>query len=303
MAQVSANGLSIAYESFGRAEDPAILLIMGFSVPGLMWPDSLCTGLAQKGFRVIRYDNRDIGRSSKLDSLGSVNAGEFVMKAMGGETLPPAPYTLDDMARDAVGLLGALDIPSAHIVGASMGGMIAQIIAAKHGARARSLVSIMSQTGRQGLSPAKPEAMAALLTPPADTSREGRIAHAMMMWRTIGSPGYAATAEELRGLAERLVDYSPYHPEGIARQLAAILSSPARDAMLGEVRCPALVLHGVDDPLIPLDHGENTAKAIPGAKFVAVPGMAHDFTEALSSVYLREIGGFAASVEEKRKVH
>lgn len=301
MPEARANGLSLAYESFGRASDPAILLIMGFSVPGLMWPTALCEGLAAKGFHVIRFDNRDIGRSSKLADAPPVNPLDVMMKAAAGQPLPPAPYTLDDMALDTVGLMDALGIAEAHVVGASMGGMIAQLVAAKHGQRARSLVSIMSHTGRQGLSQPKPEALAALVTPPGDLSREGLIQNAMQVWTAIGSPGFPASPAELRRTAERIVDYAPYEPLGIARQLVGILSSPARDEILGQVRCPALVLHGADDPLIPPDHGENTAQAIPGAKLVIVPGMGHDFTEALVPVYLEQIGGFVTEVEARRK--
>ncbi len=301
MPTANANGITLDYETFGKAGDSAVLLIMGFATQGIMWPDAFCEGLAEKGHYVIRYDNRDIGRSSRLDAAGTVDAADFMMKSMMGQPTPPAPYTLDDMAGDAVGLLDALKIRAAHIVGASMGGMIAQIVASKHGGRALSLTSIMSTTGKRDLPQAKPEAMAALVSPPTDTSREGLIQNAMKIWTTIGSPGYRATPEELRAMAERLVDRASYYPAGIARQLVAILASPPRNDILKAVKCPALVLHGADDPLIPVEGAQDTAASIPGAKLVVVPGMGHDFTQALVPVYLREVGGFIASVGAKGK--
>jgi pimeloyl-ACP methyl ester carboxylesterase len=210
------------------------------------------------------------------------------------------PYTLDDMAADTVGLLDALGIEQAHIVGASMGGMIAQIVAAKHGARAKSLVSIMSTTGRRDLPPGKPEAMAVLVTPPASTSREDRLAAGKRIWRTIGSPGYPATEQELDEVIQHEIDRVPFEPTGAARQLFAIVVSEPRNEILKNVRCPALVIHGADDPLIPVEGGKDTAASIPGAQLLIVPGMAHDFTEALVPVYLKHIGGFISSVEKAK---
>jgi pimeloyl-ACP methyl ester carboxylesterase len=299
MPQTKANGISIEYETFGRKADPALLLIMGFSAQMTMWPVVLCEGLAAKGFYVIRFDNRDIGKSTHLSQLGVPNVGEVMAKAMAGQSIS-APYLLDDMAADAAGLLDALGIDTAHIVGASMGGMIAQIVAAKYPARARSLVSIMSTTGKRGLAPAKPEAMAALTTPPASDSREDRIAAGRKVWRTIGSPGFPATEEELTALLEREIDRAPYDPAGVARQLVAIMASPPRNDILKSVRCPALVIHGADDPLVPLEGGKDTAASIPGAELIVVPGMAHDFTNALVPIYLEYVGNFVAGVERKK---
>jgi pimeloyl-ACP methyl ester carboxylesterase len=199
-----------------------------------------------------------------------------------------------------VGLLDELGIPSAHIVGASMGGMIAQIIAAKHPQKARSMVSIMSTTGRQGLPPAQPEAMAALTTPPASDSREDRMAAGRRIWKTIGSPGYPPTEDELTELLEREVDRVPYDPEGPARQMVAIFASPPRNDLLKNVRCPCLVIHGADDPLLPVECGRDTAACIPGCELVVVPGMAHDFSNALVPLYLEYIGNFVSGVERKK---
>lgn len=301
MPTAKSNGLTIEYEEFGRKTDPALLLIMGFSGQLTLWPVSLCEGLASKGFRVIRFDNRDIGKSSKIEGGPVVSVIDIVTKAMSGQPLPAVPYVLDDMAKDAVGLLEALGIETAHIVGASMGGMIAQIVAAKHPEKTRSVTSIMSTTGRTDLPQAKPEAMAALMTPPPNTERETLIQRLVTTFSIIGSPGYRDTPEEMRKLAEIQVDRTPYYPAGIARQLAAVLASPPRNDILKNVRAPALVIHGADDPLVPVEGGKDTAASIPGAKLVIVPGMGHDFTNALLPVYLKHIGDFVTEVESKRK--
>ena len=301
MPQVKANGLTLEYDDHGRPGDPAVLLIMGFSGQLTMWPMSLVNGLTALGFRVIRFDNRDVWLSTHLSEKGPPDIGAAMMAAMSGQPYAGAAYLLDDMAADAVGLLDALGIADAHIVGASMGGMIAQIVAAKHGARARSLVSIMSSTNRPGLPQAAPEITGALITPPASPGREDRIAHFKTLFRTIGSPGFPATEDEIQTLAEGVVDRAPYDPAGIGRQLVAILSSEPRHEMLKAVRCPALVLHGADDPLIPIAGGEDTAASIPGAEFVAVPGMGHDFTEALMPEFIRHAGGFLTRAEQRGK--
>jgi pimeloyl-ACP methyl ester carboxylesterase len=301
MPQVKANGLSFEYESFGRIGDPAILLIMGFSAQMTMWPRALCEGLAAKGYRVVRFDNRDVGKSEKLERLGFFNPAEAFAKAAAGEKFP-TPYVLHDMAADAVGILDALDIKEAHIVGASMGGMIAQLVAVDHPRHTRSVTSIMSTTSRPGLPPAKPEAMAVLMTPPPNTERETRIGLAMKAWRIIGSVGpYAADDAELRAIAEHEVDRVPYYPQGIARQLVGIVASPPRHDLLKGVKCPALVIHGEADPLVPIEGGRDTAACIPGARLVTVPNMGHDFSSKLVPVYLREIGDFVAEVEARRK--
>jgi pimeloyl-ACP methyl ester carboxylesterase len=300
MPQAQANGITIEYESFGRASDPTILLIMGFSAQMTMWPVAFCKGLAERGFRVIRFDNRDIGKSTHLTQLGTPDVPEAMMKLMSGQPFT-APYQLEDMAKDSTALLDALGIDSAHIVGASMGGMIAQIVAAKHPKHTRSLVSIMSTTGNRSLPQAKPEAMAAITTPPASDSREDRIAAGMKAWRVIGSPGYPATDAELRDSITASVDRVPYEPTGVARQLVAIVAATPRNEILKNVTCPALVIHGADDPLIPVEGGKDTAASIPGAKLTIVPGMAHDFTDALVPIYLEHVGGFVTQVERARK--
>ena len=296
MPSVRANGIDIEYESFGRLSDPAILLIMGATAPMVNWPDSLCRGLAASGFRVIRFDNRDIGRSTHLDALGGAGLGALIAEARAGRPVK-APYGLEDMAADAVGLLDALGIESAHIVGASMGGMIAQLVTIEHPAKARSLVSIMSTTGRPEVSRPTPEALAALITPPASPSREDRIARGVAAWRVIGSPGFAASDEEVTAFVTRGVDYAPYDPDGIGRQLAAVIAAPPRSERLKSVTAPTLVIHGDADPLIPLTGGEDTAESIPGAELFVIPGAGHDIFESLVPIYVKAIGEFAAKVE------
>jgi pimeloyl-ACP methyl ester carboxylesterase len=300
MPQAQANGITIEYESFGRASDPVVLLIMGLGAQMTMWPVAFCKGLAERGFRVIRFDNRDIGKSTHLTNLGTPNVPEAMMKLMSGQDFT-APYQLEDMALDATALLDALGIANAHIVGASMGGMIAQIVAAKHPTHARSLVSIMSTTGNRSLPQAKPEAMAAITVPPASDAREDRISAGMKALRVIGSPGYPATDDELREAVTDSVDRVPYEPTGFARQLVAIVAASPRNDILKNVKCPALVLHGADDPLLPVACGKDTAASIPGAELVTVPGMAHDITNALVPIYLEHVGGFVTRVERARK--
>jgi len=298
MPQAQANGLTIEYETFGDKANPALLLIMGVGCQLIMWPDDLCTGLAEKGFHVIRYDNRDIGLTTKIDDAGAPDIMAALTAQLSGQPVQ-APYSLDDMADDAAALLEALGISQAHIVGASMGGMIAQLVAIRHSGKTKSLVSIMSTTGNPDLPAAKDEAMGALLTPPADTSRDSLIAQGINMWKVIGSPGYPATDAELHTLAARNVDRSVC-PEGFGRQVLAILSAPARNDALAKLSVPAMVLHGAADPLVPVEGGKDTAAAIPGARLEIIDGMAHDFSQALVPVYLDKIGGFVSEVEAGR---
>jgi pimeloyl-ACP methyl ester carboxylesterase len=296
MPKLRANGIDIEYESFGRDGDPAILLIMGFAAQLTMWPTALCEALAAKGFRVIRFDNRDIGLSTHLSHLPAPSPPELFAKRMSGLTVA-VPYALDDMAADAAALLGALGIDKAHIVGASMGGMIAQLVAINHPEVTRSLVSIMSTTGRPDLPPGKPEAMAALMTPPRSDSRADRIEAGLLVLKVLGSPAYPDPDDVLLANVAAAIDRAPYDPAGVARQMGAIIAAAPRNDGLKGLRVPALVLHGEDDPIIPVEAGRDTAASIPGAKLVTVPGMAHDFTAALVPVYVKHIGDFAASVD------
>ncbi len=300
MPRVHANGIDIEYESLGHEADPVILLIMGLAASLTYWANSFCRGLAARGFRVVRFDNRDIGRSTHLAPFGSPDLKAMMANAYSGGT-PVAPYSLDDMAADATALLSALGIERAHVAGASMGGMIAQLVAINHPSRTKSLTSLMSTTGRRDLPPAKPEAFAALMAPPASEARDDIIACGIEVRRVIGSPGFPASAAEIRATVERNVDYAPYDPAGLARQMAAIVAAPPRDGKLTALNIPALVIHGADDPLIRLAGGEDTARSIRGAELRVVPGMAHDIPESLAPVLAGAIADFAAKVEAQER--
>ncbi len=293
MARIKANGIEIEYETIGNERDPALLLVMGLGAQLTIWPESLFRGLAEKGFRVIRYDNRDVGLSTDFGSWGVPNVPEALQKAIKGEKVH-APYHLDDMAADAVGLLDALGIDKAHMVGASMGGMIVQIVAAKYPQRTRSMVSIYSTSGRRGLPAGKPEALAMLGSLPDGDSREARVAHGMKLRRTIGSPAYPTSEAELRKLVEQNVDRR-WYPEGAARQYVSVLASGDRVDLLKTVRAPTLVLHGEEDPLLPVECGRDVAGLVPGAEIETIPGWGHDFPPQLVPRLVDRIAGFCGT--------
>jgi pimeloyl-ACP methyl ester carboxylesterase len=298
MPQVRANGIDIEYESFGRASDPLILLIMGFAAQLIFWPDPLCEGLAAKGFRVVRFDNRDIGKSTHFAGQSAPDPRALLAEVAAGRR-PDVPYTLDDMADDALGLMDALGTKRAHVVGASMGGMIAQLVAINHPDRAKSLISIMSTTGRRDLPAGNPQTLSVLFRPPSSDSRNDLIEASLLVQRALSSPGFPVSEAEMNARAERRTDRAPFDLAGLARQSAALIVAPPRNALLRQVRCPALVLHGADDPVIPAAAARDTAESIPGAKLVIVPGMGHDLPAALVPVCLKHIGDFVAKVEAR----
>jgi len=293
MPRARANGIELEYETFGSAADPALLLVMGLGAQMLLWHEELCSALADRGFHVIRYDNRDVGRSSWLDAAGLPDVVGALTAAATGRPID-APYRLSDMAADAAGLLDALELEAAHVVGASMGGMIAQTLAIEHAPRVRTLTSVMSTTGHPGLPTAKPEAMALLVTPvPPD--RESAMERSVQVSRVIGSPAHPSDERELRELAGRIYDRG-VNPPGFARQLVAILASGSRREALGAVRAPALVIHGDADPLVPIEGGRDTADAIPGAELLEIAGMGHDLPRALWPTFVDAIAKHAAKV-------
>lgn len=280
MSKARANGMELEYETFGNSDNPAILLIMGLGAQMILWPEALCRGLANTGHYVIRFDNRDIGRSTWLDDLGVPNIGEMFTQALAGESVQ-SPYALEDMADDAVALLDALSIDKAHVVGASMGGMIAQICASRHATRTRSLTSIMSTSGRRDLPQGSPEAMEVLMTPPDDpTSRESVAQHGIRSLRVIAGKGFSPSEARARELAERAFDRG-YHQAGTARQFAAIIANGSRVRLLETIDVPTLVIHGDSDPLIPPAAGEDTAALIPDARLRLIEGMGHDLAPEL----------------------
>jgi pimeloyl-ACP methyl ester carboxylesterase len=262
-------GIELAYETFGDPERPLVLLVMGLGTQMLAWQDDFCAGLAARDLFVVRFDNRDVGLSTHLHDaptpdIGAVFAGDR----------STVPYTLSDMAADTVGLIKALGRDRAHLVGASMGGMIAQTMAIEQPERVASLTSIMSTTGDRRVGDATPAAVQVLMAPPAQT-RDAVIERALAGWRVIGSPGFPRDEDELRERAGRAFDRA-HDPPGVGRQFAAILASGDRTAGLRALRTPTLVIHGREDPLVRLSGGEATASAIPGAELVVIDGMGHD---------------------------
>ena len=298
MPQVKSNGIHLEYESFGPEDREAILLIMGLGAQLTMWPVELCEELVKRGYRVIRYDNRDVGLSYKFDDLGMPDMTAIFGALMAGKTAT-APYALDEMAKDAVGILDALGVKCAHIAGASMGGMIAQLVAANHPERALSLTSIMSTTGNPAVPQGKPEAMAVLMTPAPEGDIPAAIERGMLAWNTIGSPGYRMDEATLRQWVTRDVNRSLY-PVGVARQMAAIVANGDRREMLKKLKLPAVVLHGADDPLVPVEGGKDTAENIPGAELRVVPGMGHDFPLALVNTFADAIEAAAKRASAAR---
>jgi pimeloyl-ACP methyl ester carboxylesterase len=271
---VRSNGIDIRYETLGDPADPALLLIMGLGAQQVDWPDEFCELLAGRGFHVIRFDNRDIGLSTWFDELGTPD-----LPAIFGGDPSSVPYLLADLAADAAGLLKALAVPRAHVVGASMGGMIAQQLVIDRPDLVASVCSIMSTTGDRTVGHPTPEAAAALMRPPA-TSRDEAIAGAVATSRVIGSTGFEITEAELIRRAESKYDRA-FHPQGTQRQYAAIVASPDRTAALGGVTVPTVVIHGEADPLIDVSGGRATAAAVPGAQLLVIPGMGHDLPRAL----------------------
>lgn len=288
VASCRANGIRIELEEHGPVDAPAWLLIRGLGTQLVQWPRSLVDALVAAGFRVVLFDNRDAGLSEKLDAAGVPDAAALLRGELG-----EPPYRLQDMADDTVGVMDALGLEVAHVMGISMGGMIAQRLAIHHPGRCRSLVSVMSSSGAAGLPGPTPEAAAALRARPEDPDdREQVLELAMRCQRVIGSPGYPMTDAELRRYVE--VAYDRCHcPEGLLRQLAAVTHDRDRAERLGEVRTPTLVIHGAADPLVPLAAGRDTARRIPEARFEAVAGMGHDVTEANAPLLARHLIGFA----------
>lgn len=275
MPQITANGISIEYEAYGDPKNPPLLLVMGLGAQLTLWPMELVDALVARGYYVIRHDNRDIGLSEKFGHAGVPNFRRVALMRMLG-LRARLPYRLTDMADDAAALLGALGIEKAHVVGASMGGMIVQLMAIHHPDRLLSMTSIMSTTGNPRLPRPKPEAMNALLNrAPANATLEDVIPIGIRVARAIGSPAYPTPEERLRERITRDFNRS-FYPEGAARQISAIMDDGDRRKRLKQVRVPSLVIHGSDDPLVPVEGGRDTAAHIPGARLLELPGMGHD---------------------------
>ena len=275
MPNVRVNGISLEYEEFGEKVSTPLLLIMGLGAQMVMRPQAFCKRLAGRGFRVIRYDNRDVGLSTKFREQ-CPDPGQLLRDVLQGKNINP-PYTLNDMADDAAGLLKALRIPAAHVVGTSMGGYIAQLFAIHHPRQMLTLTSIMSSTGNPNLPQAEPEILALRLKPvPAE--REARVQQTVDLRRAISGPGFEFDEAGMRELIELSLDRDP-DSTGRVRQLLAIRSAGSRKEALGNVKAPTLVIHGDADPLVPIAGGYDTAEAIPGAKMLVIEGMGHELPE------------------------
>lgn len=277
--KIRANGIDIEVEDTGadgsQAQRPVVMLVMGLGMQLIAWPPALVQALVDAGFRVIRHDNRDIGLSQYFDHLGEPNVLWETIKVRLG-LRPRAPYLLQDMAQDALGVLDTLGVQQAHVVGVSMGGMIAQRMALAAPQRCLSLTSIMSSSGARGLPEARPPVVRALLSRPAVPGKDAIIDHYIKLFRIIGSPGFPVEEQLLRERIAWGLERS-YHPAGSTRQLVAIAADTGHRAReLANLRVPTLVVHGKDDPLVPYACGVDTARRIPGARLVGVGGMGHD---------------------------
>ena len=285
-----ANGIGIAYQEIGDPDGEPLLLIMGLATQMIAWDEELCAMLAERGFRVVRFDNRDIGHSTKIEAAGVPSRADMLL----GRGTPA--YLLRDMAADTTGLMDRLGIESAHLVGASMGGMIAQTVAIEQPRRVRSLVSMMSSTGNRWLGIPAWKAFGALLARPSP-GREGAIEQMVKTFRTIGSPGYPMDEPRFRQLAAASYDRSRSRA-GVARQLHAVTASGDRTAALERLRLPATVLHGGSDPLIRPAAGRATARAIRDSRLRVFAGMGHDLPPALWPDFVEEIAATAERAGE-----
>src|SRR5829696_2251783 len=281
-------GVELAYEAFGDPGDLPVMLVMGLGTQMLAWPDGLVDALVARGLWVVRFDNRDVGLSTHLHDAGTPD----VMAVAGGDT-SSAPYRLTDMARDTVGLLDALGLGRAHLVGASMGGMIAQTVAIEHPERVLSLTSIMSTTGDRAVGAPSQEALAVLFSPAA-RSREEAIERTVQGVRVIGSPGFETDEDAMRARAAESYDRA-FDPAGVARHLAAVMASEDRTPALRRLDVPALVIHGAADKLVDPSGGRATAGALPSAELVMIDGMGHDLPAGVWNQLADRIAGLVRS--------
>jgi len=296
MPTVKSNGLQIAYEEYGNAAGPVLLMVQGLGMPLSAWPPALIDALVAQGYRVVTFDNRDIGRSELLRHMKVPNMlvqtlrRKFRMRVK-------TPYELVDMMRDVEGLMDALDIASAHLVGISMGGMISQLLAIHAPRRVKTLTSIMSTTGSRKLPGPTKEVTRHIVRGPKSATDEGRLEYQWELWRLLGGPGYRLSDQELAGFLRRNFERG-MTAAGIARQTLAILAAPSRTAELRKIDIPTLIIHGDADPLIPVECGLATARSIPGARTAIIEGMGHDLPVALTERLARLITQTARTTEK-----
>jgi pimeloyl-ACP methyl ester carboxylesterase len=291
------SGIRIEYELTGPQRSPTLVLVMGLGMQLVAWPAPFVEGLVSRGFRVLRFDNRDAGLSTHVAGGRRVDLRTAVVRAMLGLSVRP-PYTLEDMADDTCGLMDALGIDRAHVVGVSMGGMISQVLAAGRPARVASLTSIMSSSGALRFNfHWTPATRAVLSPPPRDADEEALLLHLERIWMLIGSPGLQPPRDRLRDRLRAGLRRA-HDPAGVARQLLAIMASGDRRRLLGRIEAPTLVLHGDKDPLVPVAAGRDTAAHVRGASFHVIPGMGHDLPDALVPDLVRRIADHCEAAED-----
>jgi pimeloyl-ACP methyl ester carboxylesterase len=289
--KIKANGISIELEDSGGQGVP-VLLIMGMGMQLIAWPKAWVQALVAQGYRVIQFDNRDIGWSQHFDAMGQPNVPWTAFKHYLGLPIH-APYSLQDMALDTLGVMDALDLAQVHVIGVSMGGMIAQRVALTAPERVLSLTSMMSTSGARGLPGPQAKVLRALVSRPMAQDEAAFLKHYEHLFRVIGSPAFPADPQELR---ERLLQglRRGYHPEGNMRQMVAVAADSTRAELLRTLRCPTLVLHGMHDPLVPTACGQDTAQRIPGARWVGIDGMGHDLSHGMVQAVLPHVLPFLA---------
>jgi pimeloyl-ACP methyl ester carboxylesterase len=289
MASIETNGIRIEYERAGPVDGVPLLLIHGVGAQLVRWSQSLIDGFVGAGFHVLRFDNRDVGLSTHMNDGGVPDLASILAAKKRGDAFD-LPYTLSDMAADTAGLLDALGIESAHVMGVSLGGMIAQQLAIDHPSKVRSMTIVMSQSGNPENAASDPQALAALTTPAPDPSldMEGFLRHSLHLNRAIGSPAYPVAEDKVRAFAARAAARA-YNPAGAARQMAAGRGAPDRRPALATLDIPTLVIHGADDPLIGLAGGEDIARTVPGAWLLTLHGMGHDLPEALEDIIISTV--------------
>lgn len=295
MSRVLGNNVEIEYECIGSSADPPLVFISGLGGQMTFWDKELCQGLAEQGLWVIRFDQRDSGLSTRFEQAHTPPVLQMLLAALQGEPVD-APYTLNDMANDAIGLLDALGVQAAHVVGLSLGGMIAQVVTLCHPSRVLTLTSIMSGAGDLHAMMGDPAALSAVFQPAASADREANIERSVAMCRTFNHPSFPFEEERLRRWAAQAYDRS-FYPEGTTRQILAIVASGSHQEQLQAIQQPVLVIHGSRDPLIPLAAGQSIARAVPAAELLVIEGLGHELPLAVWPQVLGAIGRHTRKVQ------